>query len=285
MVERELEIKFSGDADGGKDIVGAVCMRLERNFLLHDGQHRLQLHIECGIFPCQLVVTVAQRLEKQLAQKPCRAHSRHGALFHVRAVAALGIFAEGALHGGGILQHHVIHALARELYGHKRTADHVRAARTGACGGHAAAQCKAKRLVLRVDGVDRAQLRCERLDDLVIIHALPADAFVVQANMAVRFDAARCDETAFGVNDLAACGRFKGLRDRCDFTAVCYKNTAARDGCGGNRIDVGIFNQKHGESSGFFGIPYYTDKNSKNQRPPEQLSGGRYAQRTRRAPT
>ena len=83
-----------------------------------------------------------------------------------------------------------VDALSGQLYDDERAADDVCAAGSGAGRRHAAAQGQPEGLVLRIDGVDGAQLRRQRLDDLIIIHALPAHALVVEADMAVRLHAA-----------------------------------------------------------------------------------------------
>lgn len=87
----------------------------------------------------------------------------------------------------------------------------------GAGRRHAAAQGQPEGLVLRIDGVDGAQLRRQRLDDLIIIHALPAHALVVEADMAVRLDAAGREQAALRIESLNALRRVDRLADGGDF--------------------------------------------------------------------
>ena len=55
-----------------------------------------------------------------------------------RQVAALGVFAEGAFHGGGLLQQHIVYPFTGQLQHREGAAHHVGAAGAGAGGGDTA---------------------------------------------------------------------------------------------------------------------------------------------------
>ena len=94
---------------------------------------------------------------------------------------------EGALHGDGIFDDHIVHPLARGLDGDEGAADDVGRAGAGAAGGDAALPGKGKGLIQRPDGVDGAHLGGDGIDALVVVHALPAHGLVVQTDVAVGF--------------------------------------------------------------------------------------------------
>ena len=161
------------------------------------------------------------------------------------AVAALGILAKGALHGDGVLHDHVVHTLAVELDGNKGAANHIGAAGAGAGGGDAATQGVGESFVHGIDGVDGTELGGEGVNDLVIVHALPAHGLVVQADVTVGIHTAGSHKTAFGVNDLSVFGGGDVLSHRGDLAVVADENAAARDVGTGHGLYVAIFDQKH----------------------------------------
>ena len=244
MVQRELQAKLARDAHGRQDIVRAVGVALERDLAVDHGQHGLELHVERRILARLLVVAVAERAQQQLAQQGGDRHARHGALALVVAVAALGILAEGALHRGGRAQNHPVDALSGQLYDGERAADDVCAAGSGAGRRHAAAQGQPEGLVLRIDGVDGAQLRRQRLDDLIIIHALPAHALVVEADMAVRLHAAGREQAALRIESLNALRRVDRLADGGDFP-VFEEQAAVFQVRPGHGLDICVADQQH----------------------------------------
>ena len=244
VVQRELQAKLARDAHGRQDIIRAVGVALERDLAVDHGQHGLELHVERRILARRLVVAVAERAQQQLAQQGGDRHARHGALALVVAVAALGILAKGALHRGGRAQNHPVDALSCQLYDGERAADDVCAAGSGAGRRHAAAQGQPEGLVLRIDGVDGAQLRRQRLDDLIIIHALPAHALVVEADMAVGIDKAGGDDASGGVDDRCALGGGEACSDLFDLAVLDQDVTTFQIGtCHG--LDMTVLNKNY----------------------------------------
>ena len=112
VVQGGLHPEFLGNPHGGEDVVGPVGVALQGDLAVDHRQHGLQLHVEGGILPGQLIVPVALGLEQQLPQQRRHGHAGHGAFLQALAIAALGILAEGALHGGRLLQQHIVHPLA-----------------------------------------------------------------------------------------------------------------------------------------------------------------------------
>ena len=244
VVERQLEVKLPRDAHGGQNIVRAVRVALDRNFSVHDRQHRFQLHVQRRIFSCRLVVAVADGAHQQLAQKSGHGHTRHGTLLFALSVAALRVFAERAFHRRRRPQYHLVNTLACQLENGERAADDVCTAGAGAGCRHAAAQRQTERLILRIDRVDRAQLRRQRINDLVIVHAFPTHGLIVKADVAVCLHAARREQPPLRINDLCAHGRVD-LRRNCGDFSVLNQQTAVRNIRSGHRFDVCVLNQQH----------------------------------------
>ena len=248
VVQGGLHPEFLGDPHGGEDVVGPVGVALQGNLAVDHRQHGLQLHVEGGILSGQLVVPVALGLEQQLTQQRRHGHAGHGAFLHALTVAALGILAEGALHGGGLLQQHIVHPLAGQLQHREGAAHHVGTAGAGAGGGDAAAESVGECPVLGVDGVDGPQLGGQRLHHLVVVHALPAQALVVQADVAVGLHTAGGQQAAAGIDDGAALRRVDVGSDGGDAAAVgqqtAARNVRARDG-----LYVSVLDQQHSDTS------------------------------------
>ena len=214
-------------------------------------QHGLQLHVEGGILSGQLIVPVALGLEQQLPQQRRHGHAGHGAFLQALAIAALGILAEGALHGGRLLQQHIVHPLACQLQHREGAAHHVGAAGAGAGGGHAAPDGVGEGLVLGVDGVDGPQLGSQGVHDLVIVHALPAHALVVQADVAVGLHAAGSQQAAAGVDDGAALRGVDVGRHGGD-AAIFGQQAAVGDIRPGDGLYVSVTDQQHSNTSHFY---------------------------------
>ena len=244
MVKRQLQIKLARDAHGGQNIVRAVRVALDRDLAIHDREHRLQLHVQRRIFPSGLVVAVAYGAHQQFAQQTGHGHARHGALLFVLPVAALWVFAERAFHCCGRPQYHLVNALASQLEDGERAADDVCTAGAGAGGRYAAAKRQTERLILRIDRVDRAQLRRQRVNDLVIVHAFPTHGLIVKADVAVRLHAARREQPPLRINDLCAHGRVDFRRDSSDFS-VLDQQASIWNVRSGHRFDVCVLNQQH----------------------------------------
>ena len=106
----------------------------------------------------------------------------------------------------------------------------------------------------RVDRVDGAQLRRHRVDDFIIIHALPAHSLIVKADVAVRLHAARREQPSLRINDLHACGRADHRRDGGDFS-VLDQQTAVRKVFSGHGFDMCVLDQQHDLVSPFSAAP------------------------------
>ena len=245
MVQGQLQAKFLSDADGGKDIIVPVGMDLQGQLALHHGDHALQLHIKGRGLARFLVLQIAAGLEQKLPQQGGHAHPGHGGLFARLTVAALGVFAEGALHGQRLLDEHLVHPAAGKLDGGEGAAHHIGAARAGAGGGHAAPQGVFQALIQRVDRVDGPHLRGDGIHDLVVVVALPAHALVVQTHMAVGLHAAGGHQPSAGVDDLGVGRRFYGLAHGEDPSVVADEDLAAGIFRSGHGLDVSVFDEKH----------------------------------------
>ena len=141
MVERNVQIELTGNAQGGQNVVRAVRVGLERNLLANDGQQSLQLHIKRaglgGVFFRRIdFSSIALRLEELFAQERRDRHAGDGFLMAVLTIAALGVLAESNLHGDGILDNHIVDAVAIEFEGNERAAEDIRRAGAGGRGGH-----------------------------------------------------------------------------------------------------------------------------------------------------
>ncbi len=167
-----------------------------------------------------------------------------GLCFLTLSIATLRIFAERALHRRRRPQDHLVNALARQLENGERAADDVCTAGAGAGCRHAAAQRQTERLVLRIDRVDRAQLRRQRVNDLIVVHTLPTHGLIVKADVAVRLHAARREQPPLCVDDLCVCGCVNYRRD-CGNFSILDQQTSIRNVRSGHRFDVCVLNQQH----------------------------------------
>ena len=68
MIQSNFDAELLGNTDGGQDIVGPVCMGLQGDLTLHNGDHRLQLHVKAGILARFLVFQITLGLEQQFPQ-------------------------------------------------------------------------------------------------------------------------------------------------------------------------------------------------------------------------
>ena len=250
VVQGGLHPEFLGNPHGGEDVVGPVSVAFQGNFTVDDRQHGLQLHVEGGILPGQLIVPVALGLEQQLPQQRRHGHAGHGAFLQALAIAALGILAEGALHGGGLLQQHIVHPLACQLQHREGAAHHVGAAGAGAGGGDTAPQGVGEGTVLRIDGVDGPQLRRQGFHDLIVVHALPAQTLIVQTDVTVGLHAAGGQQTAACVDDGAALRGVDVGGDGGD-AAILRQQAAVGQLRPDDGLDVGVLNEDHGDPSCF----------------------------------
>ena len=250
VVQRGLDAELLGDTDGGEDVVGPVSVAFQGNFTVDDRQHGLQLHVEGGILPGQLIIPVTASLEQQLPQQCCHRHPGHGTLLQALSVAALGVFAEGAFHGGGLLQQHIVYPFTGQLQHREGAAHHVGAAGAGAGGGDTTPQGVGEGTVLRIDGVDGPQLRRQGFHDLIVVHALPAQTLIVQTDVTVGLHAAGGQQTAACVDDGAALWGVDVGSDGGD-AAILRQQAAVGQLRPDDGHDVGVLNEDHGDPSCF----------------------------------
>ena len=201
MLQSQLHAELLGYTDGGADVVRAVSMGLQGDLALQNGDQSFHLHVKlrglCGIFCGFFAHHIVFCVEQHFTQLGGGGHT--GGV-HLALIAALGVFAEGALHGNGILDDHVIHAVAVGLDRDKSAAQNVGAARAGANGGHAALEGKAHTALQRVKAVDGAEMAGYNVIHLVIVVTFKAHAVVIQTKMAVGVNEAGVDLQTAGVN-------------------------------------------------------------------------------------
>ena len=163
----------------------------------------------------------------------------------VLTIAALGVLAESNLHGDGVLDNHVVDAVAIEFEGNERAAEDIRRAGAGGRGGHAAFECEVERFVAGLDAVDRAHFRGHRAGVFVAVIALPAHPLFVDTDMAVRVNETGGHEAARGVDDLGIRGCIDGLADGGDFAVVADEQFAVFDFRTRDRLDFSALNENH----------------------------------------
>ena len=218
VLKGNFHAEFLSDAKGGEEVVCLMGVRFQGHFTADDRQERMKLHIESRLFGRialrgkQLFI-IFLRLEKHVAELCCGGHAGGVALV---AIAALRVFAEGALHGGFLLYAHFIHALSDGLDGGKGSAQNVCAAGADVQGGYAGFPGFFEGEVEGLNGVDCAQLGGKNIVVLVVIRAFVADAVAVKTDMAVRLDKAGIDIFTCRFDDLTALGDFQPRSNLCD---------------------------------------------------------------------
>ena len=248
MIQGQTYTKFLGNADRGENIIGTVGVALQGDLALDDRLHCLHLHIEGGIFTGGLILGVALCLEQGLPENSRHTHTGHRCFLAALTVAALGIFAKSALHRDGVFQDHIVNALAVKLYCHKGTAHHIGTAGTGTGGGHAALQGVGECLVLGIDGVNGPHLRGNGVNDLVVVHTLPAHSLIVQADVTVGINTSGGDQTSLCIDDGAVCRCVNRGGNLQDLSIVAQKHTAVGQVCADHRLNVAVFDQDHRDS-------------------------------------
>ena len=250
VVERDLDAELIGNAERREDVIGAVGMGLERDLAVDHGQHRLHLEVEGTRFALLFgggdVLLVLSHLVGRLAQKPGDGHAGDRRLASVLPVAALGIFAEGDLHGDRALEDHGVDVVADELDRGEGAADDVRGAGAGNGRGDARRKGDGNRLVIGPEAVNGAHVGRDGVGALVDVGALPAGGFAMEAEVAVGLDEAGGDDEAVRVDDAAVGRRFDLFADCGDFAAF-DEDVAFGNVLSGNGLDVSALNEKcHG---------------------------------------
>ena len=132
------------------------------------------------------------------------------------AVDPLRVLAERRLHARRLAQRHLVDGPAPALQRDRLAADRIARARVDVNGEHAAANRVAEAQVGRVNRVDGADLRGDRLGHFVGVLAGPAFGLLAHSDVRVRIDEAGQDPRARGVDHLSAVGNSDGRADRRD---------------------------------------------------------------------
>ena len=180
---------------------------MDGQFPADDGEQRLQPGVVVGLVlilvlggPIQFL-GVLLGLGQVLPDDGGGGHAGDGSLVPL-VVDALGVLAQGQLHGGGGAAHHGIHPLAGGLDGGKLAADGVGRAGTGDDGGHAGGAGLLKAAVHGVDGIDGPQVGGAGVGGLVAVVAFKADSIPEHTQVAVGIHETGQDVAALGVDDL-----------------------------------------------------------------------------------
>ena len=258
--QHEVEVKFLCQADGGEDVVGAVAVDVGFEFPGDDRHQRLTFGVEVRrigvliLLRFAAVLVIALGLSELLANQGSGGHAGHRGLGFV-VVAALGIFSKRKFHRDRRLEHHAVDVVAKSFDGAELAADGVCAARPGDHGGDGGIHRLGKALVERVDGVDAAQVRGDRVGHLVEVVALKVQPFLGQPHVAVGVDKARIDGFACEVVHLlrgkirqrGALGHRPQILDAavlCQQKAVLNCQEPCRGGLHGHQVSV---DKKHGK--------------------------------------
>ena len=220
MLDGIVQLEFLRDADSGEDIVRAVRVHFQRDFAAQHPGESILLEVKGGA----LVLRASHLLQVFAGGEEGLAHHRgggHAGFGHLAlaAVAALGIFAKGALHGERLGHDHIVHVFAVGLHGHELAADHIGGAGPGGDQRHPVLIGFHKAAVRGVDRIERAQLRGDRIGDFVAIGAFLADTILPHADVAVRVYNAGHHILAGGVDHLRP-GRGQVAPDGGDFACL-----------------------------------------------------------------
>ena len=260
VVQGNLQIELLGDAQGGKNVVGAVGVGLQGDFPAHYRPHGVQLHVKIRFF-LRLALFIGfpfllifPGFEEQPPEQGGGAHPGGRDLL-LAAVNPLGIFAEGYFHRRRVLDHHFIHPLAAELDGAEGAAHHIGAAGAGDGAGNAGFQRLGKALVHGVDGVNAPHLGGNGVGGLVDIVAHPAHNLFLQADVAVGLHKARRHQAARSVINFRPGGRFQPRAHGGNFPVVSNEDVPAGDVRAFHGFYMPVFQKNHlyHPSAGGFG--------------------------------
>lgn len=98
-------------------------------------------------------------------------------------IYGLGILSEGELHRGGSLDNHIVHANAVGLYRRYLSGYRICAAGAGQNAGNARLPRLLEASVERVDGIERPEVRRDRVGHLVAVLALKGQGILADADM------------------------------------------------------------------------------------------------------
>ena len=246
VLERDAQVKLLRQAQRREDVVRTVRVHLERQLAAQHGQQRLKAQVEVRLFRrvglCLLERRgVLLRVAHGLAKQRRDGHACIGGRLLV-GIDALGIFAQGRLHGHREAQQHLLHGAAGRPERGELPADHVGRARPGHHGRHAGRARLGKAGIERVEPVDGLHLGRNGVGTFVAVRALVAHAVLPHADVAVRVDDAGRHRAAGNVDAFRA-GGFKPRAERGDLSA--RDQYVAGKGRRADRADQSVFQQDH----------------------------------------
>ena len=218
------QAELPGNAQRGENIVRTVRVEVRLRLAPEQRQQRFELAVVIRIVLIRVVLRprLARKiflcLIKLLADERCGRHAGDRR-FVLIVVDRFGVLAQREFDRERRLKHHVVHAPPGGLEQGDLPADRVGTARADCNRGHARLARLLKAAVHRVDAVDRAQVRCDRVGVLVAVRALEAQTVLIQAKVRMDIDQARGEHTALPVQHLRAGGRL-ALAHRGDFSVL-----------------------------------------------------------------
>jgi hypothetical protein len=207
VVDDQAVAELVGQAQGGGDVVGPVAVLAPGDLALQDQGQRLPAQVPLGrlVAPAVALGPVVARLDQGVADHRGRAQAGRGQLLAL-AVDPLGVLPEGRLHAGGGAQDHLVDGTSGGADGGRLAADRVPRPGVDTGGQDPAGHRVGEAQVGRVDGVQRPDVRGDRVGELVGVLPGPAVALGVHAQVHVRVDQAGEHHLAGGVDPLDPVG-------------------------------------------------------------------------------
>jgi hypothetical protein len=221
VVDHQPVAELVGQAHGGGDVVGPVAVLPPGDLPAQDHAERLpaQVALHRLVVGVLMLGQVVGRLDEGVADHRRGPQPRGGELLAI-AEDALGVLPERRLHAAGRAEHHLVHRLAGAADRHRLAADRVAGPRVDVHRQHPAGDRVLEAEVGRVDGVQRADVRGDRVGHLVGVLAGPALALLVHPEVHVRVDQPGQHHLAGGVHALRAVGDAHVPAERPDGAAL-----------------------------------------------------------------
>ena len=198
--------KFLGDAQRSENIIRPMCVKMCRTRAVQHRQQRLIFRIILRqirwIFRVLLLFSVLLRLVQRLPNERGRCHARHRRLIFV-IVARFWVLSQRKLHRARLFDNHVINAASCRLNRRNLSGNRVAAARRPQTAGDSRFARLLKAAFHRVDAVNHAQLRRDRVGVLISVLPFETEGILKQAQMRVRIDKPRQNPSAVHVCVLA----------------------------------------------------------------------------------
>ena len=200
------------DAQRGEDVVRAVRVEMRLRLAPEQGQQRFELAVVVRIVLIRVILRprlarkILLGLVQLLADERRGRHAGDRRLVLI-VIDRLGVLAQRELDRQRRFEDHIVHPPAGRLDQRDLPADRVGAARADRRRRHARLARLAEAAVHRVDAVDRAQLRRDRVGVLVAVRALEAQPVLIQAEVGVDVDQAGGEHAALPVQHVRAGGR------------------------------------------------------------------------------